>query len=79
MEREVVELKDNELQDGFYPLKSLLAGVAWPSDVDPSKREQYLSPSEFEKTFGMTKVGCLSLVDTMWLSLYLLLFFAGGI
>jgi len=55
IEREAIQLTESEVQDGFYPLKSLLPGVAWPSDVDPAKREQYLNPNEFEKTFGMTK------------------------
>ena len=56
MEREVVKLTETEVKDGYYPLKSLLTGVSWPPDVDPCKREQYLSEEEFEKTFGMTKV-----------------------
>jgi hypothetical protein len=56
VERDVVELNDKDISDGYYPLKCLVAGVAWPSGVDPSKREQFLSPIEFEKTFGMTKV-----------------------
>lgn len=58
----MVVLKDTDLKDGFYPLKCLVAGVSWPSDVDPSKREQYLNPSEFEETFGMTKVSACTIM-----------------
>jgi hypothetical protein len=59
VEREAVELLESDRESGFYPLKCLLPGVAWPSDVDPSKREQYLNPEEFERTFGMTKVSSI--------------------
>jgi hypothetical protein len=31
-------------------------GVAWPADVDPSKREEHLSDEEFQHVFKMTKV-----------------------
>jgi hypothetical protein len=41
--------------DGYYPLEALLQGRAWPSDVDYSKREQYLSPEDFVRVFKMTK------------------------
>lgn len=40
-------------RDGFYPLAALLQGVEWPSDVDPSRREEYLHPDDFARTFGM--------------------------
>jgi hypothetical protein len=59
IEREAVELDVVDCKDGFYQLKNLVSGVAWPSDVDPSTREQYLNPVEFKKTFGITKVGIL--------------------
>jgi hypothetical protein len=49
----VVQAKAAE--DGSYPIESLLQGAAWPSDVDPSRREQYLSSESFWKVFGMSK------------------------
>lgn len=55
VEREVVPFSDFDTEEGYYPLKCLIQGVAWPEGVDPSKRELYLSPAEFEKTFGMKK------------------------
>lgn len=39
----------------FYPLAALLAGVAWPKNVDPANRELFLSEEEFFKVFQMTK------------------------
>ena len=56
VERDVVVLDESDLADGFFPLKCLVAGVSWPPSVDPTRREQYLHPEEFEETFGMTKV-----------------------
>ena len=41
--------------DGYYPLGALLAGVQWPEGIDPSKREQYLSPEDFFSAFKMDK------------------------
>jgi hypothetical protein len=38
----------------YYPLASLLQGVKWPIDVDPTQREKYLSPADFSATFGVT-------------------------
>jgi Villin headpiece domain len=40
---------------GFYPLEALLTGVTWPAKVDPSRREEHLSPAEFFKVFHMDK------------------------
>ena len=42
-------------EDGFYPLKALQQGVCWPAEVDPTKREQFLSPTEFLTVFKMSK------------------------
>jgi hypothetical protein len=41
--------------DGSYPLEVLLQGASWPEGIDCSKREQYLSDSEFESVFKMSK------------------------
>ena len=46
---------DNNNGNNYYPLKFLLQGVEWPQDVDVSKREQYLTPDEFQMTFRMSK------------------------
>ena len=48
-------VEQKRLQDGCYPLSALLQGAAWPNDVDPSRREQYLSDSEFLSVFKMSK------------------------
>ena len=42
-------------EDGFYPLEALKQGVEWPKEVNPAKREQFLSPDDFEKVFNMSK------------------------
>ena len=41
--------------DGFYPLEALVQGIKWPQGVDPTNREKYLSDTDFESLFGMTK------------------------
>lgn len=56
LERPVVDTSDDELRTGEYPLRALVQGVAWPSDVDPTCREEYLSDQEFLRVFSMTKV-----------------------
>lgn len=61
VERSEVALLPSEARDGFYPLRALVAGVKWPEGVDPARREQYLSPGEFEGVFGMTKVSARTL------------------
>ncbi len=38
-----------------YPLSALVQGVEWPSNVNPAKREQFLSDEEFQAHFKMTK------------------------
>ncbi|CAE7699545.1 Avil, partial [Symbiodinium microadriaticum] len=56
LERPTVAINPSEgLERGEYPLRALVQGVAWPEDVDPTKREEYLSAAEFEEVFGMTK------------------------
>jgi len=64
MERLSVALEENELdrtvssggtETTFYPLKALVAGVAWPEGVSPAAREQALSPEEFLGVFGVKK------------------------
>ena len=37
----------------YYPYAMLLQGRTWPSGIDPARREQYLSPEEFENIFKM--------------------------
>ena len=39
----------------FYPKAALISGVKWPTGIDASKREEWLSDEEFEATFGMDK------------------------
>jgi advillin len=39
----------------FYPLEALVAGVVWPSNVDVTKREQYLADDDFVNVFGVSK------------------------
>lgn len=56
IEPQIIEISPEECKDGYYPLKLLLSGVAWPNDVDATKREQYLHPDEFMEVFGCTKV-----------------------
>jgi hypothetical protein len=46
----------NQSEDGYYPLEVLVSGVAWPPNVEPTRREQYLKPEDFYTTFQMTKV-----------------------
>jgi hypothetical protein len=48
-------------REGYYPLAALLQGVEWPDNVDPSRREEYLDPQEFEHIFGMTRESFISL------------------
>jgi hypothetical protein len=31
-----------------------VSDVQWPADVDPSRRELFLSPAEFKEVFGMS-------------------------
>jgi len=38
-----------------YPLECLLSSVAWPSDVDPARRERSLHEDEFVALFQMGK------------------------
>jgi len=47
-------------EDGCYPVEALVQGAAWPADVDPAKRETYLSDSDFQAVFKMTKAEYLS-------------------
>ena len=42
-------------EDGSYPLECLVQESAWPSGIDVTKREQYLSESDFVTVFKMTK------------------------
>ncbi|GAX72855.1 hypothetical protein CEUSTIGMA_g310.t1 [Chlamydomonas eustigma] len=37
-----------------YTYEALVAGVDWPSDVDPAAREMHMSPTVFERVLGMT-------------------------
>jgi hypothetical protein len=55
IERKEVKLELVSSREGFYPLEALLDGMAWPSDVDPTKREQHLHPEDFYAIFNMSK------------------------
>ena len=39
----------------FYPYEALKSGVEWPSNVDPTRRETFLSDDDFFNIFQMTK------------------------
>jgi hypothetical protein len=41
--------------DGSYPLEALVQGSTWPAGIDVTKREQYLSDSDFQSVFRMSK------------------------
>ena len=47
-------------EDGCYPIEALVQGAAWPADVDPTKRETYLSESDFAAVFKMSRAEYLS-------------------
>ena len=55
VERETVDLQGHDLESGFYPIEALVEGVLWPQDVVTTKREEYLSPDDFQKVFKMNK------------------------
>jgi len=38
----------------YFPYSSLIQGKSWPEGIDPTKREQYLSPEEFQTVFKMS-------------------------
>lgn len=52
---EAVQPQRKEVGSKFHELKKLLTHKKWPTDVDPSERQKWLSPEEFLKTFCMTK------------------------
>ena len=47
--------KSGDGSNGFYPYEMLIQGVVWPTDVDPTKREQYLSNEDFHQIFDISK------------------------
>ena len=53
VERDTPKVEREDLP--FYPLEALVQGVAWPKNVDPANREQFLSDSDFFDVFHMTK------------------------
>ena len=55
IEREGIGYEERNPIDGFYPIEALTKGVQWPKSVDPTKREEYLSPEDFVTVFGMPK------------------------
>ena len=55
IEREGVGYEEYNSIDGYYPVEALIKGVRWPKNVDPSKREEYLSPEDFASVFRMSK------------------------
>mmetsp|Transcript_20817 Transcript_20817/g.34031 ORF Transcript_20817/g.34031 Transcript_20817/m.34031 type:complete len:175 (-) Transcript_20817:64-588(-) len=52
-EKTVVDNQPDE--DGNYPYESLVSGVAWPADVDPTRREMRLENEKFRQLFQMDK------------------------
>lgn len=42
-------------ENGFYPFEMLRQGAKWPVDVDPARREEFLSPEDFFEVFHMSK------------------------
>lgn len=52
LERKTVQYDENS---EFYPLEVLVQGVIWPSKVNPSRREAFLSDHDFECVFGLSK------------------------
>ena len=52
MEAVAEEADAAEIAYGFRRLAGL--GHGWPKGVDPTCREEWLSPTEFEAVFGMT-------------------------
>ena len=63
LERETVDLGNHDCESGFYPIEALVEGVLWPSDVVSTKREEYLSPNDFEIVFKMNKEAFLKLAN----------------
>jgi hypothetical protein len=55
VERIRLPIDQNLDLEGFIPMKYLIEGVEWPSGIDPTKRESYLSPDEFLFIFKITK------------------------
>jgi hypothetical protein len=49
------EIDHYKLEGGYYPYASLKYGVAWPDDVDATRREDYLSPADFQEVFGVSR------------------------
>jgi Villin headpiece domain len=56
IERNTFDYQSLDSDTSFYPLEALLTGVTWPAKVDPSRREEFLSPEEFSKVFHMDKI-----------------------
>ena len=55
IEREGIGYEEHNSINGFYPIEALAKGVQWPKNVDPTKREEYLSPEDFVTVFKMSK------------------------
>lgn len=55
IEREGIGYGEHNSINGFYPVEALMKGVQWPKNVDPTKREEYLTPEEFVTVFKMSK------------------------
>lgn len=47
-------ITDENIKSGHYPLAALLQGAAWPAGVDPARREEFLSPEDFQSVFHMS-------------------------
>lgn len=45
----------NEENTDYYPLACLVKGVAWPANVDPANREQFLCDDDFFNVFDISK------------------------
>jgi hypothetical protein len=42
-------------ESGFFPVEALRQGSVWPAEVDPVRREDFLSPEDFFAVFKMSK------------------------
>jgi hypothetical protein len=52
---EPTEYNTTKSESGFYPVEVLRQGSIWPAEVDPTRREEFLSPADFFTVFKMSK------------------------
>jgi hypothetical protein len=51
--KELEAEQDEEEDSRYISYEKLLQGKTWPPGIDPTAREQYLSPKEFQRVFKM--------------------------